>query len=66
MTVFEYSFIVPDDAEGKVWKVLWDYQIGLVRVTPFFKALGYSKVCSNKPLLLSRSNSFHRPLLPRP
>ena len=54
MTVFEYSFIVPDDAEGKVWKVLWDYQIGLVRVTPFFKALGYSKVCSRK-ILLSQS-----------
>ena len=53
MTVFEYSFIMPDDAEGKVWKVLWDYQIGLVRVTPFFKALGYSKLCSHEIMLFS-------------
>jgi hypothetical protein len=51
MTVFEYSFTMPDDVDGKVWKVLWDYQIGLVRVTPFFKALGYSKVRSQNDLL---------------
>ena len=23
---------------------MWDYQVGLVRITPFFKALKYSKV----------------------
>lgn len=61
MTVFEYSFIVPDDPDRKIWKVLWDYQIGLVRVTPFFKALGFSKVCSNRSCSSSRANSFSRP-----
>jgi hypothetical protein len=24
---------------------MWDYQIGLVRITPFFKACKLSKVC---------------------
>lgn len=24
---------------------MWDYKIGLVRTTPFFKSLGYVKVC---------------------
>jgi len=61
MAVFEYSFIVPDDPDRKIWKVLWDYQIGLVRVTPFFKALGFSKVCSHKICSWSRANSFYRP-----
>lgn len=23
---------------------MWDYQVGLVRITPFFKACGYAKV----------------------
>lgn len=61
MTVFEYSFIVPDDPDRKIWKVLWDYQIGLVRVTPFFKALGFSKVCSCRRCSSSRANLFFRP-----
>jgi len=25
--------------------MMWDYNIGLVRITHLFKALGYSKVC---------------------
>lgn len=23
---------------------MWDYDVGLVRITPFFKCLGYAKV----------------------
>jgi hypothetical protein len=43
---FQYSFTVPDSGVDKqTWLVVWDYQVGLVRITPFFKALGYSKVC---------------------
>ena len=60
MTVFEYSFIVPDDPDRKIWKVLWDYQIGLVRVTPFFKALGFSKVCNYTTYSSRQANSFCR------
>ena len=30
--------------EEKPYVVMWDYNVGLVRVTPFFKACGYSKV----------------------
>jgi hypothetical protein len=45
--VFQYTFKVPDDPEGKEWTVMWDYQVGFVRVTPFFKALKYTKVYSN-------------------
>ena len=43
-----------------MWKVLWDYQIGLVRVTPFFKALGFSKVCNHKIYSSKEANSFCR------
>lgn len=40
---------MPGDPQ-KVYTVMWDYQIGLVRITPFFKALEYSKViCSPAP-----------------
>ncbi|EMD00672.1 hypothetical protein BAUCODRAFT_179029 [Baudoinia panamericana UAMH 10762] len=42
--VFQYTFKMPDDGAGKAYTVMWDYQIGLVRITPFFKALKYSKV----------------------
>lgn len=28
---------------------MWDYNIGLVRITHLFKALGYSKVCWYSP-----------------
>ena len=40
--VFQYEFKVP--GEDKVYTVMWDYNIGLVRVTPFFKCCEYSKV----------------------
>lgn len=40
--VFQYIFKVPgDDAE---YTVMWDYNVGLVRMTPFFKCCRYSKV----------------------
>lgn len=42
--VFQYTFVVPDDPLRRTWVVMWDYQIGLVRVTPFFKALNHGKV----------------------
>lgn len=29
---------------NKPYVVMWDYQIGLVRITPFFKACNYPKV----------------------
>ena len=45
MIDFEYTFVLPGDTTGKVYRVMWDYQIGLVRITPFFKAFNFSKVC---------------------
>ena len=42
MQVFQYSFKVPgDDSE---YSVMWDYNVGLVRMTPFFKCRKYGKV----------------------
>ena len=43
-TVFQYTFKVP--GEEKDYTVMWDYNVGLVRVTPFFKCCKYSKVRS--------------------
>lgn len=40
--VFEYQYKVPGDE--KTYTVLWDYNVGLVRITPFFKCCKYSKV----------------------
>lgn len=40
--VFQYTFQVP--GEEKEWHVLWDYNIGIVRMTHLFKCNGYSKV----------------------
>lgn len=44
LAVSQYTFVVPGDAEQRKHVVMWDYQIGLVRVTPFFKALKHTKV----------------------
>lgn len=44
IVVFQYTFRVPGDTENREHVVMWDYQVGLVRITPFFKALKYSKV----------------------
>ncbi|KAK4503434.1 hypothetical protein PRZ48_004349 [Zasmidium cellare] len=55
--VFRYSFVVVlQDAKTKEWKektfsVMWDYQVGLVRITPFFKACKYTKTVPNKSLM---------------
>ena len=40
--VFQYTFRMPGD--DREYTVMWDYNIGLVRVTPFFKCCKYSKV----------------------
>ncbi|KAL8905469.1 MAG: hypothetical protein Q9207_002623 [Kuettlingeria erythrocarpa] len=39
--VFQYTFQMPLDE--KKHTVMWDYNTGLVRITPFFKALNYPK-----------------------
>ncbi|ERS99786.1 hypothetical protein HMPREF1624_03150 [Sporothrix schenckii ATCC 58251] len=43
--VFQYVFKVPGD--DKEYHVMWDYNVGLVRMTPFFKCCKYSKVRDN-------------------
>ena len=40
ITVFQYVFKV----EGVEYVVMWDYNVGLVRMTPFFKCCKYPKV----------------------
>ncbi|KAL8737625.1 MAG: hypothetical protein Q9181_001498 [Wetmoreana brouardii] len=39
--VFQYTFQMPHDDKRQT--VMWDYNNGLVRITPFFKALEYPK-----------------------
>jgi hypothetical protein len=41
---FHYDFKVPGDETN--YTVMWDYSVGLVRMTSFFKCRGYSKVSS--------------------
>jgi hypothetical protein len=41
-TVFQYTYKRP--GEEKEYVVVWDYNVGLVRMTPFFKSFKYSKV----------------------
>ncbi|KAI8635206.1 hypothetical protein F5Y19DRAFT_469080 [Xylariaceae sp. FL1651] len=46
--VFQYVFKVPgDDTE---FTVMWDYNVGLVRMTPFFKCCKYPKTTPAKML----------------
>jgi hypothetical protein len=62
MTVFQYTFVVPNDPTQKVHSVMWDYQVGLVRITPFFKAFGYGKVCQRiASFCITIADHFHRP-----
>lgn len=42
--MFQYTYKLP--GEEKEYTVVWDYNIGLVRMTPFFKSCKYSKVSS--------------------
>jgi hypothetical protein len=41
-TVFQYTY--KRLGEEKEYVVVWDYNVGLVRMTPFFKSCKYSKV----------------------
>ncbi|EPE03146.1 apses transcription factor xbp1 [Ophiostoma piceae UAMH 11346] len=49
--VFQYVFKVPGD--DKEYHVMWDYNVGLVRMTPFFKCCKYSKTTPAKMLGLN-------------
>ncbi|KAI9658015.1 MAG: hypothetical protein M1821_002675 [Bathelium mastoideum] len=46
LNVHAYTF----EYHSKSWEVMWDYKVGLVRITPFFKALGYLKTAPAKAL----------------
>ena len=39
---------------------MWDYNIGLVRITPFFKCCKYSKVCFSSNLVLDHLTDSHQ------
>ncbi|KAF6829434.1 APSES transcription factor Xbp1 [Colletotrichum plurivorum] len=49
--VFKYEFKVP--GEDSEFTVMWDYNVGLVRMTPFFKCCKYSKTVPAKMLSLN-------------
>ncbi|KAJ4385504.1 hypothetical protein N0V93_009932 [Gnomoniopsis smithogilvyi] len=49
--VFQYIFKVPGDESE--YTVMWDYNVGLVRMTPFFKCCKYSKTQPAKMLNLN-------------
>ncbi|GJC96855.1 APSES transcription factor Xbp1 [Colletotrichum higginsianum IMI 349063] len=49
--VFKYEFKNPGDDND--YTVMWDYNIGLVRMTPFFKCCKYSKTMPAKMLGLN-------------
>ncbi|PSN60968.1 hypothetical protein BS50DRAFT_505119 [Corynespora cassiicola Philippines] len=46
--MFQYTYKVPGD--DKLYTVVWDYNVGLVRMTPFFKSCKYSKTIPAKAL----------------
>ncbi|KAK0924013.1 hypothetical protein LTR57_006389 [Friedmanniomyces endolithicus] len=56
--VFQYTFRVPpgtvrkqpENFHNKDHVVMWDYQVGLVRITPFFKALVHSKTTPTRAI----------------
>ncbi|KAI1465890.1 uncharacterized protein F4812DRAFT_116012 [Daldinia caldariorum] len=49
--VFQYTFKVPGDETE--YTVMWDYNVGLVRMTPFFKCCKYPKTTPAKMLNLN-------------
>ncbi|KAI0843215.1 hypothetical protein F5Y06DRAFT_304662 [Hypoxylon sp. FL0890] len=49
--VFQYHFKVPGDETE--YTVMWDYNVGLVRMTPFFKCCKYPKTTPAKMLNLN-------------
>ncbi|KOS18272.1 hypothetical protein ESCO_003066 [Escovopsis weberi] len=59
MEVFKYQFQLPGDDNR--YTVMWDYNIGLVRMTPFFKCLGYAKT---KPSQMLDKNLGLRDITP--
>lgn len=64
-TVFRYIFKVAGDDTEHV--VMWDYNVGLVRVTPFFKSLRHNKVISNEiTLCLTKALTTSYPDQSRP
>ncbi|KAK1752098.1 hypothetical protein QBC47DRAFT_65452 [Echria macrotheca] len=48
--VFQYDFRPPGDDAGQRYIIMWDYKIGLVRMTPFFKCCKYPKTMPAKML----------------
>ncbi|GJN80876.1 hypothetical protein PLIIFM63780_004406 [Purpureocillium lilacinum] len=56
---FTYEFCIP--GQQLKYKVMWDYNIGLVRMTPFFKSLGYAKT---KPSQMLDKNPGLRDISP--
>ncbi|CAG8272507.1 unnamed protein product [Penicillium salamii] len=52
--VFQYNFQIP--GEEKVWHVMWDYNIGIVRITHLFKCNGYAKTTPGK--MLAQNNGL--------
>ncbi|KAL5118858.1 hypothetical protein ACEQ8H_003180 [Pleosporales sp. CAS-2024a] len=46
--VFQYTYKIP--GEDKEYVVVWDYNIGLVRMTPFFKSCKFTKTVPAKAL----------------
>ncbi|KAB5554649.1 hypothetical protein GE09DRAFT_135199 [Coniochaeta sp. 2T2.1] len=46
--VFQYTFKLPNDETE--YAVMWDYNVGLVRMTPFFKCCNYPKTTPAKML----------------
>ncbi|KND92879.1 Transcriptional repressor XBP1, partial [Tolypocladium ophioglossoides CBS 100239] len=56
---FKYEFRIP--GQQTTYKVMWDYNIGLVRMTPFFKCLGYGKT---KPSQMLDKNPGLREISP--
>ncbi|KAM0344276.1 hypothetical protein ACHAPU_007633 [Fusarium lateritium] len=49
--IFKYEFTLA--GENTEYSVMWDYNIGLVRMTPFFKCRGYGKTMPAKMLGLN-------------
>ncbi|POR39629.1 Transcriptional repressor XBP1 [Tolypocladium paradoxum] len=56
---FQYEFRIP--GQQTTYKVMWDYNIGLVRMTPFFKCFGYGKT---KPSQMLDKNPGLREISP--
>jgi hypothetical protein len=50
IAVFQYTFHVPNNPAETEYTVMWDYENGLTRITPFFKACNHSKVFNPWPL----------------